>query len=201
MRVTIQQAALNAYASWLGGLMPDVTVTPRWAAADKQRPAKSITIIPAGRRIDEPLDLGIVSKTNVGPTQVTTQWLLAACQQPMQMDVWANTDVERDDILARLDDYLHAGTSSLASAVNPMPVGTGTPINLADGWDSTIADFVFDNPDLSDTTDTVGRSIYRATFTGDAYFMLTVTTLTARQIAINFQLRLSESGNPPLDFP
>lgn len=150
----------------------------------------------AGHRRDTPIELRQLKLTNFGSTRVDVVWQLAACTQPFQLDVWATSDVERDDLIARLDEVLHAGSSSL-STVDAFrdPVGTGCLIAVADGWQScnTIADFVFEEPDTIDTSDAVGRAIYRATYRGNAHMMLTVTTRTARQIAINFLMRISES--------
>lgn len=198
MSVTIQQAAANAFASWLATELGDIPVEPRWPSPDKQKPPKSISVITAGRRRDTPIDLRILKQTNLGSKQTTAIWQLAACTQPFQLDVWALNDIARDDILARLDAALHKGSGSLTGAVMPMPVGNGNLIKLADGWDAcgSIADFVFEDPDTETTSDTAGRSLYRATFRGNAYFMLTVTTVTARQVAINFKLRLSETDTP-----
>lgn len=202
MRVTIQQAAANAFAAYLAAKLPDIAVESRWPSADKQRPPQSITVIPAGRRRDLPIDVQLLKKTNRGSNQVDAVWQVAACTQPFQLDVWSTTDVGRDDILARLDDLLHADQSSLTSSFCPTPAGTGALIAIQDGWQETgsTADFVFDAAELATTADAVGRSTYRATFRGEANFMLTVTSTTARQVSINFQLRISETDIPS-DFP
>ena len=200
MSVSIQQAAANAFALWLASKLPDVTVEPRWPSPDKKKPAKSITLVMAGRRRDTPIDLRTIAKTNVGATQVNAKWQVAACTQPFQLDVWATSDVARDDIIARLDSVLHADTASLIGAVLPMPVGPGALIKLADGWEDTVADFNFEEPDVDPDPNATGSAIYRATYRGNAHVMLTVSTLTARQIAINFNLRLSETDSPS-DFP
>lgn len=156
----------------------------------------------AGQRRDLPIDLRLLSKTNLGPTQTTAVWQVAACTQPFQLDVWASSDPARDDLLAQLDTLLHAAESSLSTSFCATPAGTGNLIALADGWEScgTVADFIFDQPTLETTSDSQSRSLYRATYRGDAHFNLTVTTVTARQTAINFQLRLSETDTPS-DFP
>lgn len=201
MRVTIQQAASNAFAEWLQSKLDDVVVEPRWPSPDKKKPPKSITLVQAGHRRDTPIDLHQLSYTNLGAKRSTVVWQLAACVQPLQLDVWALNDVALDDVMARLDDLLRAGESSLDGVFNPNPVGTGNLIAVRDGWEScgTIADFVFEEPNLETSSDAVGRSVYRATYRGNAYFMLTVTNVTARQTAINFTLRLSETS-PPEDF-
>lgn len=199
MSVSIQQAAANAFAAWLASKLPDVEVEPRWPAPDKRKPPKSITLVMAGSRRDTPLDPRVLKKTNTGATQTTATWQVAACSQPFQMDIWTTREVDRDDIIARLDQLLHSGDLSLSGVFNPMPVGHGTPIAVMDGWEDfgTIADFSFEEPDTDNEADTADRAIYRATYAGDANFMLTVTTVTARQVAINFAQRLSETS----DFP
>ncbi len=201
MSVTIQQAAANAFAAYLQSKLPDVVVEPRWPAADKQKPPKSITVVTAGRRRDLPIDLRLLKKTNVGSTQTRTVWQVATCTQPFQLDVWTTKDVDRDDILARLDIWLHQDQASLTSSFSATPAGIGNLIRVADGWEDTVADFDFEAPELEMTSDTVNRSLYRATFRGSAFLMLTVTTLTARQKAINFLLRLRETDGTLSEFP
>lgn len=192
MRVTVQQAAANAFAAWLQPQLDDVTVEPRWPSPDKRRPSKSITVVTAGRRVDLPIDLRPMGSNG---------WQIAACRQPFQLDVWTNSDVERDDILARLEDLIHQDQAALPGVLGATP-GYGLLIKLADGWDAygTIADFVFEEPDLDATSDSTGRSIYRATFRGESYFMLVVTQAYAKQTQINFQLALSETDQAA-DFP
>lgn len=202
MKVTIQQAAANAFAAWLRTQLPTVDIESRWPSPDKKKPLQSITVVTAGRRRDTPIDLRILKKTNSGLTQVNATWQVAACIQPFQLDVWAQSDPARDDLLANLDELLHKDQASLATSFAPTPAGAGNLIAVADGWDAcgTVADFVFEEPDLETTSDTAGRSLYRATFRGNAYFMLAVNSLTARQTIINFQLRLSETDSFS-DFP
>ncbi len=198
MAVSIQQAAANAFAAWLQTKLLDVVVEPRWPAPDKVKPPKSITVVTAGRRRDIPIDLRLLKKTNEGPTQTRAVWQVAACTQPFQLDVWATKDIDRDDILARLDHWLHQDQASLSSSFVATPAGIGNLIAVGDGWEDTVADFEFEEPDLLETADAVNRSLYRASFRGNAHFMLTVTSLTARQKAINFRLRLAE-GDGLLD--
>jgi hypothetical protein len=204
LKVSIQQAAANAFATWLGSkLAPDVVVEPRWPSPDKRKNPRVVTVVMAGPRRDTPIDLRQLSATNVGATQKRTVWQVAACSQPFQLDVWAESDVELDDIVARLDEALHSGESSLASVFNPMLVGHGNLIAVGDGWDDfgTVADFNFEEPDTDDAGDTADRNIYRATYRGDAHFMLTVSTLTARQLVIKFLAQLSESDPDPTAEP
>ena len=204
LKTSVQQAAANAFATWLATkLGNDVVVEPRWPSPDKRKNPKVVTVVMAGPRRDTPIDLRQLSTTNVGATNVRTVWQVAACTQPFQLDVWAESDVELDDIIARLDEVLHTGESSLASLVGAMPVGHGNLIAVGDGWDDfgTIADFSFEEPDTDDSGDTADRNIYRATYRGDAHFMLTVSTLTARQLVIKFLATLNESNEDPFTLP
>src|SRR5262245_5154952 len=103
MSVSIQQAAANAFATWLASQLPGVVVEPRWPSPDKQKPSKSITLVMAGRRRDTPIDPYVLKKTNTGPTQTTAVWPIAACVQPFQLDIWTLSDIARDDLIAQLD--------------------------------------------------------------------------------------------------
>lgn len=202
MSVSIQQAAANAFATWLATKLPGVAVEPRWPSPDKQKPSKSVTLVMAGPRLDTPIEPRMLSATNTGATQTTAVWQIKACSQPFQLDIWTTRESERDDLIARLDQCLSAGASSLAGAFNPNPFGHGALIAVQDGWEDfdTIADFDFEEPDTDNDADTSDRAIYRATYRGNAHFKLTVTTVTARQLAINFVQRLSET-DAPSDFP
>lgn len=195
MIVTIQQASNNALAAYLATAMPDVSVTTRWPNPDKDLPEKAITILLAGTRRDEQMDLRQLSATPTGSTKSTVVWQLAMCIQPVQLDVWARSDLARDDILAQLDRLLHAGESALVGAFNPDPVGHSVLLAVQDGWDScgTTVDFDFDGPELQDTASAIGSRQYRATLVGDAHFALSLTTLTARQKVITFAARMKDA--------
>ena len=195
MITSISQAAANALAGLLGQKLTGVTVEPRWPSPDKDRPAGSnITVAIAGQRQDTPIPIRQLSAISIVPKGTTVLWQVAACTQPLQLDVWTESDVERDDLIAQLDRILNAGESTLTGAYNPDPVGHGVLLVLADGWETSIADYTFDGPDYEDLSDTVGRSVYRATIRGDANFMLTVAAVSARQALIQFKLSASEAA-------
>lgn len=203
MAVTVQQAAANAFCAWLQSKLLDVVVEPQWPSPDVQKPDKSISIVTAGARQDLPIDLRIIKNTpdlTPGSKLTTSVWQVAACTQGFQLDIWATSDIDRDDIKARLDQLLHADASPLGLPFSN-PVGGGCLIAVQDGWQDfgTIADFSFNEVDDDISSDTQPRDIYRATYSGDAYFMLAVTAVTARQTVITFTQRLSET-NTPSDF-
>lgn len=197
MSVSVHQAAANAFAGWLGTKLTGVTVEPRWPSPDKKLPAKAITLVCAGPRHDEPIDIRALSYANQGDHQTRAIWQVAACQQPVQLDVWAHTDVDRDDILAQLDTLLRAGSTAIPGIYNPNPVGQGVLVALADGWDEmgTTADFVFEGPELLDEPMTPNRADYRATYRGDAYVMLAIPAVSARQKTLSFKMKLSETDS------
>jgi hypothetical protein len=193
LRVSIQQAACNSLAGYLEQILTDVVVEPRWPAPDKKKVPKAITIVTAGSRRDLPIPIRYLQPVSVpgANDDVTAIWQVAACTQPLQLDIWTESDVERDDIIARLDECLNAGESALTDVYNPDPVGHGVLLALGDGWTTSSADFYFEAPDLEDLSDSVGRASYRATYRGDANFMLALTKTTASQKLINFKIALS----------
>lgn len=195
MSVSIQQAAANAFAGWLGQQLSDVKVEARWPAPDKQLPPKAITLVASGARRDSPIDPHLLSKTNQGATQTRAIWQVAACYQPFQLDVWATRDLDRDDIIARLDVLLYSGEKFLTGVFNPNPVGAGVLLAVQDGWQEsgTTADFSFEGPDLMDDGNTGVRSIYRASYRGGANVMLAIPVVSARQKIIDFKLRLDST--------
>lgn len=142
----------------------------------------------------------ILSKTNQGANHTQVVWQVAECTQPFQLDVWASSHAERDDIVAQLDGVLRAGLSPLGG-FNPDPVGNGFFVNLADGWDSsnTTAKFSFDSPDYEDSPDSFGRQSFRATYRGTAYMKLTITASSPRQRFIRLAAFLDGIDQPSTD--
>jgi len=193
--VTLQQASANALQAWLQSQLSDVTVDTQWPGPDTPAPAKAITILLAGPRFDLHVPERFLSGTFPDSSHVRGVWQIRACEQPLQLDVWANDPITRDDILARLDIVLNAGNSSITGQYNPDPVGDGLILQplVADDWAATFFDFEFHGPDVTDTPDAVKRSEYRATLRGTSYAMLQVTKTTSRQIAISFKEKLHQT--------
>ncbi len=192
MSVTIQQSASNALATFLKSkLSNDIEITSSWTSPDKALPAKAITIITAGARHDEPVDRRLLKSTNNGDTNVDAVWQIAACTQPYQLDVWAHSIFGLDAIMADLDIYLNYGEKGLGAG--NYDVGSGLLLNLANGWDSygTTADFYFGQPDEMDSSTADRVKSYRATYRGDAHFMLAIPATSARQLLIEFSMFLN----------
>ena len=184
MTVSIQQAAQNALALWLARELDGVTLWDRWPEANVRLPAKAVSVLRAGARRDEALDPEPIARRDVdgAPGRAIFTWRMRACTQPLQLDVWAHSDVARDDLLSRLEPALNASKArslpSLALA-NADPVEHGLTLLLADGW-SGFAAYWFDEPAITDTPDAVQRSEYRATYRGTAMMQLTIDAESAR---------------------
>jgi hypothetical protein len=195
MMVSVQQAACNALQAYLQPLFTDAFVDTRWPDATRKLPPKAITIICAGQRQDTQIDPFTTGQVNLaGGTAANYNWQIKACEQPLQLDVWGQTDVSRDDLIARLDIALNAGLSIIKPTQDP--VDNGVVLQVADGWPCTFADFLFENPDLDDTPDNVNTSEFRATYRGSVNVMLTVTKQSARQLVATFKARLTEQPLP-----
>ena len=196
-RVSIQQAAANALAEWLREQLPDVTVEARWPEPNVPLPPKAITVLLAGSRIDEPLDPQVLHMEPIDAARARYRWRVAACTQPLQLDAWTTSDVERDDLLSRLDECLRAGPSrTLDWDWNGDPVANGLELKLGDGWQDTIAAIDFEAPHVHDTPNTVQQREYRATFRGEARVHLYVEAESPRMAVIRLRQRLSEAGAP-----
>lgn len=120
-------------------------------------------------------------------------WLVAACRQPVQLDVWAAYPVWRDDIQARLEPLLNQDTVS----VRPDPVRNGLLIALGDGWAGT-ADFQFSKPTDPRTPEAAQRSEYRLTYRGTAEFNLTIAAQSSRLAVVGLMARLARTLPAPL---
>jgi hypothetical protein len=187
--VTIQQAARNVLASWLVAELSTVTggvaTEPRWVESDQKLPSKRITIIDAGPRDIEWLEPEALRTTNVdleagNPVKkVDVVWGLGFITQPIQLDVWARSDVELDDIQARLDASLNKGSRGLGLS-NVDPFEPGLRRHLVDGWAPGIVDFLFEEPVLLQSPTSVGEGEWRAMYRGRATAQMTQTGRTAR---------------------
>ena len=186
MKVTVEQAAINALARWLAqALGKHVAVSTEWPEPTKKLPAQAVTILRAGAPDEEPLDPIVVGRVDTGPHQSLFTWRMRALRQPLQIDVWARHAPVRDSLLARLDEALNAGMGATLGISNADPVRHGVVVPLADGWTGT-ADCYFDRPEVGDTPDAAARSEFRATLRGWTEVDLTLTAPSARIAVIRF---------------
>jgi hypothetical protein len=175
--VTIQQAAANALATWLAAQLTGVEVRPRWPEPTEELPQDVVTVVMAGPAEDDLLDPIIESQTNDPTLPVATYTYRFRCRrQGLQLDVFTQYDVHRDDILARLDYALNASdNATLGFSSNNDPIRNGLSLQLGDGWVG-IAEYLFDSPEVTDTPDAVQQADYHATYKGHVDVMLTYTT-------------------------
>lgn len=189
MAVSIHQAAANAAVAYLSSQLPnDIKVSSRWPTADF--PGRAITLITAGSRRDQSYPPRILSNTPQENSKTTkTVWQIAECTQPFQLDVWATSHDMRDDMIARLDVILRAGYTALGQP-SANPVEGFFAVAVRDGWDDlgeTTAQFSFDEVDYEDSSESMTRSQYRATYRGTAWMNLAIATNSIRQVQINLR--------------
>lgn len=215
--VSVVQAAQNTIATYLAnainnptyGTKPDspVTVEPRWPDP-KKLPPKAITIVAAGPRSygSEPVlgwwhDAQRVSPQppNMPPGLVMWRWTVGWYEQPVQLDIWCLYDIDRDDLIARLDIALHAGPGETTSKVgDPIADYLVLPLSQADGWPNAFcgAYFAEDGPTLTDTATNAGQNMYRATWNGTIEVLLTIDAPSYPIARMIFKERMSATGVP-----
>lgn len=192
--VPIQQAAINALATWLTTRLSGtgIEVRRRWTEPDKQLPAKCITIIPAGPRQDELLEPVVVSQsTTAGVT--TYVYRIGCATQQLQLDIWSTYAPVRDDIIALLDWHLNVGEAITLGVPGRDVVRRGLLLPLSDGW-SGYADISFDSPSYFDTPDSAQVSEFRASYRGEAVIDVTVTAIAPKIAQIILRQTLHESA-------
>jgi hypothetical protein len=197
MATTVQQAAVDALVAYLAEELPEVTVTGHWPDSEADLPEKAITVLLAGKRVDEATEARVTAIDGAGDRRTFT-WIVKAATQGLQIDVWARYDTARDELLAELDDLLNRGEAyTLHGGTVGIGFGDPTRDGLLLALDPTsghegFADFTFDGPSLGDTAERVLRHEYRATITAEAAFVLTVkTTVPLLQVA-GLRLRVGE---------
>lgn len=197
MATTVQQAAVDALVAYLSEELPEVTVTGHWPDSEEELPERAITVLLAGKRVDEATEARVTAIEGTGVNRTFT-WIVKAATQGLQIDVWARYDTARDDLLAQLDDLLNRGESYTLHG-GSVGLGFGDPtrdgvllaLDPTSGHEGFV-DFTFDGPSLGDTAERVLRHEYRATITAEAAFVLTVkTTVPLLQVA-GLRLRVGE---------
>lgn len=207
--VPVEDAARNTLASWLrtelGSVTGVVSVESFWMEADRKLPAKQISIINRGPRSVEWLQPEVLASANIdleggAPVKkADVTWALAVFEQPLQLDVWARSEPEVKDILARLDASLNKGERGLGIA-NSDPFRAGLLRPLGDGWGPGIVDFLFESPDVMQSPDSQGRGEFRAMYRGRASGQLTQSGRSPRLARILLEQRLRETeAVPPAD--
>jgi hypothetical protein len=210
MRVTVQQAAQTALQVYLqplfdayflgpalsGDPAERCVVSDRWPEPDSGLPRRAVSIIEAGAREDTYLqgdDIAMVAQPD-GKTGLYT-FRAKACRQPIQLDVWSNYNVQRDEVLALLDDYLNRGERFTLGIPNGCPTRDGVllPLDAASGH-TGFADFTFDGPKTLDTSTGARVREYRSAISGFIDVDLTVQALTPILARVLIKMALSSDS-------
>ena len=204
MKVSIQQACMNALQAWLQtALGSDVVVAQRWPSPQKPLPSKAATLLMVGMREEEFLSPTVVDQFDLpgpqgsqgaqgpqGPQyNVLYRWKVAEITQPFQIDLWATYDVTRDDMIARLQDQMYVGTLAGDAA------GNSPTLTLGDGWDGVV-DFIIDQGAINDLPNAAEVSEWRATYSGDARAVLYIDAVSAKQAQINVRQTINGHLRP-----
>jgi len=215
VRVSVQQAAQTAlqvylqaqFDAYFGGAPVDpddppnperCVVSDRWPEPDSGLPKRAVSIIEAGQREDtwvQEQDIAVVMQ----PDNVTGLYTfrVAACRQPLQLDVWADYNAQRDELVALLDDFLHKGERFTLNQPNGNPVRDGVLLALdpTSGY-SGFCDFTFDGPRKLDTNASPRVREYRSSSAGFCDVDLTVQALTPKLARVLMTMALSSTLDP-----
>jgi hypothetical protein len=183
MNVSVGQAAATAIQTWLRSqLAPDIVLYDRWPEANSplfapasalnqgQKTRAAISILRVGRRqrLDVIAPQSQFAITQVGAQLYTVTLTLGSYMQPVQLDIWATTDDDRDDIIAQLDVALNAGAAATTGlALSDNPVRDGVLLPLVAPFSGFIEAWI-DEPEIFDDPDAVQRGEYRASYYGEA---------------------------------
>lgn len=204
-RVSSGQAAANALGDFLRTqLLPSVEVRTKWISA-RMSPKNVVTIVPIGKRAREDVvgpgtNVSSVALTVAGaqnPTQrIVTR--LGYYMQPIQLDVWCSSYDERDELVDMLDDALTQGINVTCAqylqanggyeefgAFDPIRDGILLPLREQDGYTGFV-DVLLDEPETTDTPDSMARSEYRATYYGNAQGEYARTRIVPRVTTLTF---------------
>ena len=137
-RVSVGQAAVTALQTWLRRSLPeDVAVYDRWPDADVRLFAPAQAGLPPSRAVVSVMKVGRRQRVDVigpspGPTitpdgagKFLVTFRLGSYVQPVQLDLWTASDVDRDDVLDQLDTALTAGIDKTLGIVGGDPVRDG----------------------------------------------------------------------------
>lgn len=186
MAVSLQQAACNALGSRLSSVLgPGVKVNYDWPDPEAPLPAKGVTILLAGQADDFLLQPEIISSTQIDSVNRLYRWKVLERTQPIQLDVWSTYQAVRDDMVASLDQALHAGWDGTPNC--------GLVLTLADGWEGC-AVFDFDGPNVTNSGPLAQVSEFRAMYPGELRAVLYVDAPSPRIARLKLHQVLS--GQP-----
>lgn len=161
-------------------------VQAEWPAGNL--PPRALSIVMAGERQDTHLTEEVVRRTDLPNNQGEFTWSVKAITQPLQLDVWAKTDQERDMIGAALDKFLHLGTrftlsDPRGSITRDGPLLRLDPVSGHQGF----ATFMFEGPRRVDDGTAALEREFRSMRRGSVDAELSVTATTAKIALVKLQ--------------
>ena len=200
--VSVQQAAVNALATYINSKLEPIygdegiDVLNRWPEPGYARPRRVISLHLRGTREYEMMapEVDVTVSQATGQTNVRLYvWKLGYVEQPIVIDIWAESHAERDDLCARLDTALRDASGNDYAIGDPFE--EDLVLALGDGYFGT-ADFYIDSgPDYTDTAESIQVGEYRASFTLHMSAPLSVQAASAALARIQLrQVMLNEGG-------
>lgn len=204
---SVEQAACTALQDFLKAqfnevypqdLPPDqrVQVLDRWPEAGVDLPPLAVSVIMAGERQDTHVTPELVKRSpTADPNTDEFTWTVKAFRQPIQLDVWANYDSKRDELLYHMDRFLNMGPRyTLDQPLNDVTRdGPLLPLDPASGHEGNV-DFTFEGPRRVTDDGAVRANEFRALIRGDVDGDLCFTAKTAKLVLV--KLKLALEGSP-----
>ena len=161
-------------------------VQAEWPAGNL--PPRALSIVMAGERQDTHLTEEVVRRVDKPNNQGEFTWSVKAITQPLQLDVWAKTDLERGMIGNALDKFLHLGTrftlgDPRGSITRDGPLLRLDPVSGHQGF----ATFMFDGPRRVDDGTAALEREFRSMRRGSVDAELSVTATTAKVAIVKLQ--------------
>jgi len=194
---SIQQAALTALQRWFQLRIRGVEVNDRWPEPDQPLdPKPSISIVLAGKRIDDKIGQDTWKMVPIAgsPSMALYYWNGRACRQPLQIDVWARRQSDRDKLVQRDEEELNRGTRFTLNDPHGDPIRDGVLLKLdpAEGHEG-FADFTFEGSDLTDTSGHDARERdYRGMIAGHVDVNLSLKAESPRMLTVRLRAALGE---------
>ncbi len=187
------QAQFNADAFWTS---KPVEVNDSWPMLEQDLPPRAVSIIKAGARQDERHFPMIDGSVVVDANTKDWIWNVAACDQPIQIDIWATSEVDRNSLERSLDEYLHRGPKYSLGIPNGDPIRDGVLVALGDGFTGT-ADCQFDGIAAVPTPEQIRRTEWRSMTRGMISVQLTVKSRDKRLLRSLLRMKLGEATPGP----
>lgn len=196
--LAIQDVAVAALATYLqtrlAESIPDIIVTEDWPDPDQPLAPRQVSVLTAGPRVDDTLDIHITDAEELDPPDPVRKlyrWRVKACTQGIQLDVWATNRLDRSAIRQALDTALHDGPARTLGIAGSMPVRDGVLLALSDDFHRGFAEYSFDNWEDSDGPSLRDRE-YRSTLPGETQVILEVAAESPRLAKIAVLVALGE---------